>query len=450
MANGSLGSYRSSLAELSSAGIRSRTVAGVNGLTVHLLEAGRQSERRPLLVLLHGFPELGYSWRKVMPALADAGYYVIAPDQRGYGATTGWDASFDGDLAPFRMFNLVRDVLGIVAALGYERVHAVIGHDAGAGVAGWCSLLRPDIFSAVAMMSAPFSGPPQRRPVPDGRPPMAEFDARLAALEPARKHYQWYYSSRRANADMMECPRGLHAFLRGYYHYKSADWPGNTPYRLRGWTATELAKLPTYYVMNRGDTMPEAVAPFTPSPKAAAACRWLPDEDLAVYCAAYAATGFQGGLQWYRCGTARRRGGGAADLRRAHHRRALLLHLRRRRLGRVPESRRLRTHARRGVHAHARLPPAARRRPLGAAGAARAGHRAAPGVPAHRQLGVASRAAAGVTAACGTSLTEPATRAVVAGEARAPVSCSSTSRSDRAGRSLTASASHVLPVSATA
>ena len=248
-----------------------------------------------------------------MPALADAGYYVVAPDQRGYGATTGWDASFDGDLAPFRPFNLVRDVLGIVAALGYERVHAVIGHDAGAGVAGWCSLLRPDIFSAVAMMSAPFSGPP-RTPSGAGRATamMAEFDARLAALEPPRKHYQWYYSSRRANADMMECRQGLHVFLRGYYHHKSADWPGNRPYRLRGWTATELAKLPTYYVMNRGDTMPEAVTPFTPSPAAAAACRWLPDEDLAVFCSAYAATGFQGGLQWYRCGTARRRGGASS------------------------------------------------------------------------------------------------------------------------------------------
>ena len=124
---GSLSSYRGALAGLASAGIRSRTLAGVNGLTVHLLEAGRQSEGRPLLVLLHGFPELGYSWRKVMPALADAGYYVVAPDQRGYGATTGCDAAFDGGLAPFRMFNLVRDVLGIVAALGYQRVHAVIG-----------------------------------------------------------------------------------------------------------------------------------------------------------------------------------------------------------------------------------------------------------------------------------------------------------------------------------
>ena len=180
----------------------------MNGLTAHLLEAGRQSEGRPLLLLLHGFPELGYSWRKVMPALADAGYYVVAPDQRGYGATTGWDPSYDGDLAPFRTFNLVRDVLGIVAALGYERARAVIGHDAGAGVAAWCSLLRPDVFSSVAMMSAPFGGPPARRPVPDRRPPMAEFDAQLAALQPPRKHYQWYYSSRRANPDMMHCRAG--------------------------------------------------------------------------------------------------------------------------------------------------------------------------------------------------------------------------------------------------
>ncbi len=305
MADGSRSSYRGALAGLRSAGIRSRTLAGVNGLNGHILEAGKQSEGRPLLVLLHGFPELGYSWRRVMPALADAGYYVVAPDQRGYGATRGWDASFDGDLAPFRMFNLVRDVLGVVTALGYERVAAVIGHDAGAGVAGWCSLLHPDMFSAVAMMSAPFGGPPARRPVPDGRPPMAEFDGQLAALQPPRKHYQWYYSSRGANADMMECPQGLHRFLRGYYHYKSADWAGNRPYRLRGWTATELAKLPTYYVMNRGDTMPEAVTPFTPSPEASAACRWLTDAELDVYCAAYGATGFQGGLQWYRCGTAR-------------------------------------------------------------------------------------------------------------------------------------------------
>ena len=66
---------------------------------MHVLEAGFETKGRPCLLLLHGFPELAFSWRKVMPALADAGYHVIAPDQRGYGRTTGWDASYDGDLA---------------------------------------------------------------------------------------------------------------------------------------------------------------------------------------------------------------------------------------------------------------------------------------------------------------------------------------------------------------
>ena len=70
------------------AGIRSRFVDGVNGLRVHMLEAGDPAH--PAVLLLHGFPELAYSWRKVMPALADAGYHVIAPDQRGYGRTSGY------------------------------------------------------------------------------------------------------------------------------------------------------------------------------------------------------------------------------------------------------------------------------------------------------------------------------------------------------------------------
>ena len=93
----------------------------------------------PLLLeaplLLHGFPELAYSWRKVMPSLAEAGYHVIAPDQRGYGRTTGWDADYDGDLASFRLPNLVRDALGLVHAFGYRAVDAVIGHDFGSSVA---------------------------------------------------------------------------------------------------------------------------------------------------------------------------------------------------------------------------------------------------------------------------------------------------------------------------
>src|SRR5450631_342776 len=71
--------------------IRSRFVENINGLRMHVLEAGFETKGRPCVLLLHGFPELAFSWRGVMPQLSAAGYHVIAPDQRGYGRTTGWD-----------------------------------------------------------------------------------------------------------------------------------------------------------------------------------------------------------------------------------------------------------------------------------------------------------------------------------------------------------------------
>ena len=212
--------------------IRSRYVDNINGLRVHVLEAGYETAGRPCLLLLHGFPELAFSWRKVMPALAGAGYHVIAPDQRGYGRTTGWDANYDGDLNSFRLLNLVRDALGLVSALGYRNADAVVGHDFGSSVAAWCALVRPDVFRSVALMSAPFAGPP-RLPFDTADKPFTPkpedpVHRELAALPRPRKHYQWYYSTPEANADMHRAPQGVHDFLRAYYHHKSADWKANT------------------------------------------------------------------------------------------------------------------------------------------------------------------------------------------------------------------------------
>jgi pimeloyl-ACP methyl ester carboxylesterase len=295
--------------------IRSRTVDDINGLRMHVLEAGFETRGRPCLLLLHGFPELAFSWRKVMPALAAAGYHVIAPDQRGYGRTTGWNADYDGDLASFRLPNLVRDALGLVSAFGYRTVDAVIGHDFGSSVAAWCALIRPDVFRSVVMMSAPFAGPP---PLPfntaDAPAKHAKETSKetskedpvhreLASLPRPRKHYQWYYSTREANADMHKAPQGVHDFLRAYYHHKSADWKANAPYPLKSWSAGELAKLPTYYVMDLARDMAATVAQEMPSAMEIAANQWLPDRELSFYSAEYARTGFQGGLQWYRCGT---------------------------------------------------------------------------------------------------------------------------------------------------
>ena len=291
-------------------GIRSRFVDNGNGLTMHVLEAGFEGKDRPCLLLLHGFPELAFSWRKLMLPLASAGYHVVAPDQRGYGRTTGWDDRYDTDLNPFRMFNMVRDALGLVWALGYRSVAAVIGHDYGSPVAAWCSLIRPDVFRSVVLMSAPFAGPPA---APFGTADAGPYGSAasshptihddLASLARPRKHYQWYYSTREANDNMRKCPQGVHAFLRGYYHYKSADWKQNKPFPLKSWSAGELAKMPTYYIMDLDKGMAETVAPVIPSAAEIAACKWLPDDELEVYSSEYERTGFQGGLQSYRCGT---------------------------------------------------------------------------------------------------------------------------------------------------
>ena len=265
---------------------------------MHVLEAGDPAG--PCL-LLHGFPELAYSWRKVMMPLAEAGYLVVAPDQRGYGRTTGWTDGYDIDLREFRLFNLVRDQMALLASYGRTQVDAVFGHDFGSPVAAHCALMRPDVFRRVALMSAPHVGVPAMRggAGPDVAPQKA-IDEALAALPRPRKHYHLYYSTPPANDDLMRCRQGLHAFFRAYYHHKSADWAANRPHKLTGWTAGELAKMPTYYIMDRAETMAETVAHEMPAAAVIAACRWMTEAEMAVYAGEYARTGFQGGLNFYR------------------------------------------------------------------------------------------------------------------------------------------------------
>ena len=283
--------------------IRSRFVEGVNGLTMHILEAGWEDSERPRLLLLHGFPEIAYSWRRVMPMLAEAGFHVVAPDQRGYGRTTGWTASYDDSLIPYGMLNLTRDAVGLVSALGWDSVDGVFGHDFGSPVAAYCALIRPDIFRSVVTMSGPFGGPPGL-PAGElrgsGAAGSASIADDLAGLDRPRKHYQLYYCTRPADADMTNAPQGVHDFLRAYYHHKSADWTQNQPHPLEAWTATELAKLPTYYVMDLDEDMPTTVAHEMPSAEEIANCSWLSEAEMAVYAGEYSRNGFQGGLNWYR------------------------------------------------------------------------------------------------------------------------------------------------------
>ena len=279
-------------------GVAARFIDGVNGLRLHLLEAGDPAS--PCVLLLHGFPELAYSWRKVLPTLAAAGYHAVAPDLRGYGRTATGVTRFHEDLAPYRMTGRLLDTLSLVSALGRRQV-AVVGHDYGAWVAGYCALARPDVFTSLTLMSAPFPGAPPLAEMPAGlRPPCDDpIHAALAALDHPRKHYHAYYATEAAAADMDGSPHDVATFLRAYYHHKSADWPGNAPHPLRGWTAEALADMPTYYIMDRSRTMPGTVAPEMP-PDGGGACPWLTPAELSVYAEEYARVGFQGALQGYR------------------------------------------------------------------------------------------------------------------------------------------------------
>nr|WP_249780107.1 alpha/beta hydrolase [Bradyrhizobium sp. dw_411] len=279
-------------------GIRARIVPDVNGISFHILEAGWSGSERPVLLLLHGFPEIACSWRKVMGLFAEAGYHVIAPDQRGYGRTSPIPTSFEDDLAPFEILNLVRDMVALTAALNIKSVSCVVGHDYGAGAAAACALVRPDLFGSLVIMSAPFTGAPSW-PLPPPRSNDPVNDA-LATLNPPRKHYHSYFATAGANEDMWHCSQGVHGFLRAYFHFKSGDWPGNRPFALKSWVAEELAQMPDYYIMPRQLGMAETVAPHMPSPADIAACKWLTERELEFYSEEYRRTGFQGGLQWYR------------------------------------------------------------------------------------------------------------------------------------------------------
>lgn len=284
----------------------------VNDLDVHILEGfpPQKPADLKLLMLVHGFPEIAYSWRKVIKPLADAGYHVVAPDLRGYGQTRtlardgalGRKIRFEEDLNEYRLLNITTDIIAIIQALGYSSAAAVVGHDYGSAIAALCALIRPDVFKSVVLMSAPFPGPPPiSMPLNVEDFPIQVLNEQLATLSPPRKHYFIYYSTPGANQEMCNPAQGLHAFFRDYYHMKSADWKLNKPAPLLSYNGESLAQLPHYYVLPLADTMAQAVARDAPSAEEVARNKWLPEEELAVYVAQYEETGFQGGLNHYRC-----------------------------------------------------------------------------------------------------------------------------------------------------
>ncbi|MFC5661478.1 alpha/beta fold hydrolase [Kitasatospora misakiensis] len=233
----------------------------VNGVRLHVAEQGEG----PLVLLLHGFPESWYSWRHQVAPLAEAGYRVVAVDQRGY-ARSEQPASVDA----YTLLHLVGDVTGLIHALGEESA-VLVGHDWGAPVAWTTATLRPDLVRGVAGLSVP--------PLPTlGPPPLAQGRERYGD-----GFYQNYFQ--RPGVADAELGHDLHATFRRILRGVSGDRP-------RGGGAG-----PRVWVVREGQTLLESI----PEPEKLP--HWLSEADVEAFVADYAEHGeraFTGGLNWYR------------------------------------------------------------------------------------------------------------------------------------------------------
>ncbi len=219
-----------------------------NGIRMHIAEAGSG----PLVLLLHGFPELWYSWRHQLVALAEAGFHAVAPDQRGYGRTDR-----PADVFQCTMLHLVGDVVGLLDALGAEQA-VVAGHDWGAGVAWNTALMRPDRVRGVIALSWPYS--------PRGSaPPIATMRARSG------ERFYTVYVQTPGVADA-ELARDVSATFRRWLYAASGDGPPIALIVPPGGGLLDLWPEP--------DELPG----------------WLTQEDADTF----AESGFTGGLNWHR------------------------------------------------------------------------------------------------------------------------------------------------------
>jgi pimeloyl-ACP methyl ester carboxylesterase len=234
--------------------LRHHSVA-VNGIQMHVAEQGSG----PLLILCHGWPELWYSWRHQLPALAQAGFRAVAADMRGFGGT---DAP--ADARDYTILHTVGDIVSLVGALG-ARQAIVIGHDWGAPIAWTAAMMRPDVFPAVVAMSVPH------------RPRSA--DAPLRMLKQAGLgNYYWIYFQTPGVAEA-EFERDVSTTLRKLLYGVSGDRPIDRENPL---------------VVHEGEGFLDrlVVPPALPA--------WLTQADVEVMVNEYRRTGFRGGLNLYR------------------------------------------------------------------------------------------------------------------------------------------------------
>lgn len=231
-----------------------------NGVRLHYVEEGEG----PLVLLCHGWPESWYSWRHQISALAAAGYRVVAPDQRGYGAS---DAP--GAIAAYDIAELVADMAGLVTALGEERA-VVIGHDWGSIVAAHAALLRPDLFRALGLLSVPYVTRRTARPA-----------IRFDEVTRDREFYQAYFQQPdRVERELEEdVRRSLLGILYTAAGDRARDYPGDPR---------------TFVFFEKGTRLVDHLIVPDALP------RWLSSDDLDVYTRQFEESGFRGPINWYR------------------------------------------------------------------------------------------------------------------------------------------------------
>ncbi len=226
-----------------------------NGIRMHIAEQGEG----PLVVLLHGFPESWYSWRHQLPALAEAGYHCVAPDQRGYGQTDRPD-----EVDQYTLLHLVGDVVGLLDALG-EETAVVAGHDWGAPVAWHTALMRPDRVRGVIGLAVPYTRRGRGRPIAGQRSPLGE-----------RFYHVYFQQPGIAEADLQADVR---TSIRKILYSASGDAPPGT-----GWPV----------IVPEGQKLLDSAVDPVRLPA------WLTEADIDFYTAEFERTGFAGGLNWYR------------------------------------------------------------------------------------------------------------------------------------------------------
>ncbi len=228
-----------------------------NGITMHIAEAGEG----PLVLLCHGFPESWYSWRHQIEALSDAGYHVVAPDQRGYGDTDKPEA-----VEAYTQQHIVGDLVGLVSALGEEEA-VLVGHDWGAMVVYNAALWRPDIFRAVATLSVPASP----------RPAIAPLEIMKMMFGDSFFYILYFQTPGVAEHELQhDVTRSIRQFMVG----GSGDAPE------RDFDLSKLPKKTAYFLDQFEDCekLPE----------------WLSQEDLNYFVGEFTRNGFRGPLNWYR------------------------------------------------------------------------------------------------------------------------------------------------------